>query len=425
MSWKSTKELCDFLHVTRSALIRRAEKEGWLSKYESLPKGGRHKLYDVPDGVIDPQTKLEQFQKPEEHEEPESVSAEVPALRDETIPDLRPKHNEPMHYQEQAHLRAQLCDAILEVLSRADSKTEAWKTIVEAYNDRRFMPELYVVEGHRGERTLRRWVRNYVKAGRDARSLIRKYTVAEATRKATETEQNFLLHLLLNPNRISIGSAIRKLKQMETLQKLESPSSERTLRRWCEEWRDSHKPEWNLLRNGKKSLKETGILSVLRSDDIEVGDVWVADGHKLAFDILDPATGKPRRMTMIMFFDWASRYPVGASLAVSEDSQHILLALRNSIMHWGGKPKYVYLDNGKAFRSKLFNKQWERRDLSKELAGIFPRLGIGVVFAKAYNARVRRWSSGSSELKLRYCTIASARFLRSKIPRATTLISAT
>ena len=146
---------------------------------------------------------------------------------------------------------------------------------------------------------------------------------------------------------------------------------------------------------------------------------------ELILEALDPATGKPRRMTMIMFFDWASRYPVGASLAVSEDSQHVLLALRNSIMHWGGKPKYVYLDNGKAFRSKLFNKQWERRDLSKELAGIFPRLGIGVVFAKAYNARVRRWSSGSSELKLRYCTIASARFLRSKIPRATTLISAT
>jgi len=389
MNWMTCSELQDMLSVSRPTAVKIAREKGWESRYETLPQGGRRKLFAVPEERTETPTEPEIAHDSEEDEQEESVSISVPALRDETIPDLRPKHNEPLHYQEQAHLRAQLCDAILEVLSSADSKTDAWKTIVEAYNDRRFMPELYVVEGHRGERTLRRWVRNYVKAGRDARSLIRKYTVAEATRKATETEQNFLLHLLLNPNRISIGSAIRKLKQMETLQKLESPSSERTLRRWCEEWRDSHKPEWNLLRNGKKSLKETGILSVLRSDDIEVGDVWVADGHKLAFDIIDPATGKPRRMTMIMFFDWASRYPVGASLAVSEDSQHVLLALRNSIMHWGGRPKYVYLDNGKAFRSKLFNKQWEKHDLSKELEGIFPRLGIGVVFAKAYNARAK------------------------------------
>ena len=139
----------------------------------------------------------------------------------------------------------------------------------------------------------------------------------------------------------------------------------------------------SVYRLAKKRGWETKLVA------IHGGDVWVADGHKLAFDIIDPATGKPMRMTMIMFFDWASRYPVGAALAQSEYSQHVLLALRNSIMHWGGRPKYVYLDNGKAFKSKLFNKQWEKHDLSKELEGIFPRLGIGVAFARAYNARAK------------------------------------
>ncbi len=90
-----------------------------------------------------------------------------------------------------------------------------------------------------------------------------------------------------------------------------------------------------------------------------------------------------------MFFDWASRYPVGASLANSEDSEHILMALRNGILHWKGRPKYVYLDNGRAFKSKLFHQNWEKHNLEEELCGIFPRLDISAVFAKAYNARAK------------------------------------
>jgi len=52
-------------------------------------------------------------------------------------------------------------------------------------------------------------------------------------------------------------------------------------------------------------------------------------------------------------------------------------------------PKYVYLDNGKAFRAKLFHERWEEHDLNKELGGIFPRLNIGVRFAESYNAKAK------------------------------------
>ena len=78
-----------------------------------------------------------------------------------------------------------------------------------------------------------------------------------------------------------------------------------------------------------------------------------------------------------MVFDWASRYPVGASLAFTEDSQHIQTAFRNAFLntsHWylqtdaeeydkpatfAFVPEAVYLDNGKAFRAKLFHESWE------------------------------------------------------------------
>jgi putative transposase len=80
---------------------------------------------------------------------------------------------------------------------------------------------------------------------------------------------------------------------------------------------------------------------------------------------------------------------VGASLAFTEDSHHIQVAFRNGFLNWGALPKRIYLDNGKAFKSKLFHEQWDDHDLELELGGIFPRLGINVVFAKSYNAKAK------------------------------------
>ena len=147
---------------------------------------------------------------------------------------------------------------------------------------------------------------------------------------------------------------------------------------------------WTQARHGSKAVAEDIVKTIHRDNNLlNVGDVWVADGHTLAFDIINPKTGKAQRMTMIMVMDWASRYPVGASLAFTEDSQHIQLAFRNGFLNWGAVPKYVYLDNGKAFRSKLFNEKWQEHDLSSDLAGIFPRLGIQVAFAESYNAKAK------------------------------------
>ena len=147
---------------------------------------------------------------------------------------------------------------------------------------------------------------------------------------------------------------------------------------------------WTQARLGSKAVAEDIVKTILRDNSLlNVGDVWVADGHTLAFDIINPKTGKAQRMTMIMVIDWASRYPVGASLAYTEDSQHVQLAFRNAFLNYGGVPKYVYLDNGKAFRSKLFNEKWQEHDLSHELSGIFPRLGVQVAFAESYNAKAK------------------------------------
>ena len=315
--------------------------------------------------------------------------------------DLTPVEEERLLYKEEAQLYGRFCQEVIRRLYGAESKVLAWKRITSDYNGKRLVPELYNLKGPRKERALREWLRIYHETNFDMYALIHKSKGKYKERKISYQEQQYLLHLLLNPNRIKIGSAITNLKQMSRNRIIESLANERTLRRWCEEWAARHPAEWHQARDGSKFVSENVIKSIMRDDStLEVGQVWVADGHILSFDILNPQTGRAQRMTMIMVMDWASRYPVGASLAFTEDSQHILTAFRNGFINCAQiadnnsgtmavLPKYVYLDNGKAFRAKLFHERWEEHDLNKELGGIFPRLNIGVRFAESYNAKAK------------------------------------
>lgn len=325
----------------------------------------------------------------------DSIAPEAPSYlykeRDTNqLLDLTPREDIPFRHSEKAKLMATFCDQVITRLDNCSSKVEEWKQITLEYNNKMLLPELYELRGKRKERCLRHWVQTYQLHNQDMYALVPKYETGMKARKVTYFEQHYLLNLLLNPNKIKIGSAISSLKSHAVLKLCESPTDERTLRRWCEEWKADHAAFWHQARLGSKYVAEHIVKTIQRDNSVlNVGDVWVADGHTLAFDIINPATGKAQRMTMILVLDWASRYPVGASLAMTEDSQHIQTAFRNGFLNWGAMPKHVYLDNGKAFKSKLFNERWDAHDLSKELGGIFPRLNIGVAFAESYNAKAK------------------------------------
>ncbi len=304
--------------------------------------------------------------------------------------DLRPQQHIPYKKTQEAKLMASFCQIALSRLDDCDSKIDEWQLITQEYNQKILLPELYALRGKRDERSLRRWVQNYQNSDNDMYALVRKTDPNGKTRKVTYFEQNYLINLLLNPNKIKIGSAITILKGYARLGLCESPSDERTLRRFCEEWLRDNPAISGQARQGSKFVAEHIVKTIMRDSSLlKVGDVWVADGHTLAFDIINPQTGKAQRMTMIMVFDWASRYPVGASLALTEDSQHIQAAFRNGFLNWGALPKFVYLDNGKAFKSKLFHEKWENHNLETELGGIFPRLKIEAAFAESYNAKAK------------------------------------
>jgi len=343
----------------------------------------------------------------EEQVEPEVIEPEtvedtvlpVPLLRSsipyiekdtQTYLDLRPKDYISHRYAEEAKLFGQFCTTVQDRLNTCDSKTTEWLRITEEYNNKLLVPELYNIVGKRNERAIRGWMHRFINNDQDMYAMLHKGKNKNKGRKVTYLEQSFLLSKLLGPNNIKIGSAIQSLKTAARLNLCESPTSVPTLKRWCLDWEKEHPAEWAQARKGSKYVSEHILKTILRDDSVlKVGQVWVADGHTLAFDVINPKTGKPVRMTLIMIMDWASRYPVGASLAVTEDSQHILTAFRNGFLNWGALPEYVYLDNGKAFKSKLFHEDWNKHDLEKEFSGIFPRLNIGVAFAESYNAKAK------------------------------------
>ena len=118
---------------------------------------------------------------------------------------------------------------------------------------------------------------------------------------------------------------------------------------------------------------------------LDVGDILVADGHKLAFQVINPFTGKPCRATLVGFLDWKSTALVGYEIMLEENTQCIASALRNAIINLDMIPKIVYQDNGRAFRAKYFTDDKGFGELG--FYGLYAKLGIETVFARPYNAR--------------------------------------
>lgn len=325
-------------------------------------------------------------------------------------PDLSKDTNLPMRRLKEAKLLGHFCSVVLNRLRDCESRPEEWKQIVLDYNSGLLVPELYQMRDKSCERPIRTWIEQYLQSDYNMFAHVHSNWNTTRKRKITEIESQILLSMLLHPNRIKIGSAIKLLKAQARLGYFESRSSIPTLRRWCQDWMNANPAIWNQARMCSKFVAEHIIKTIHRDSSLlKVGDVWVVDGHKLAFDVLDSKTRKAKRMMLILVLDWASRYPVGASLAFTEDSQHILVAFRNGFLNtaqWQDSecntnfseevnqpfaflPRYVYLDNGKAFKSKLFHDKWENHDLAKKLGGIFPKLKIEAVFAESYNTKAK------------------------------------
>lgn len=202
----------------------------------------------------------------------------------------------------------------------------------------------------------------------------------------TDEEIKIFMGLLLHPNRICIGKAIALTKYKLKEQGQSFIPADITFRRYAKWFKDNNYDKWVLVRDGEKALSDKVEPYIKRDASLlDVGDILVADGHKLAFQVINPFTGKPCRATLVGFLDWKSTALVGYEIMLEENTQCIASALRNAIINLDMIPKIVYQDNGRAFRAKYFTDEKGFGELG--FYGLYAKLGIETVFARPYNAR--------------------------------------
>ena len=201
----------------------------------------------------------------------------------------------------------------------------------------------------------------------------------------TDEEIKIFMGLLLHPNRICIGKAIALTKYKLKEQGQSFIPADITFRRYAKWFKDNNYDKWVLARDGEKALSDKVEPYIKRDASLlDVGDILVADGHKLAFQVINPFTGKPCRATLVGFLDWKSTALVGYEIMLEENTQCIASALRNAIINLDMIPKIVYQDNGRAFRAKYFTDDKGFGGLG--FYGLYAKLGIETVFARPYNA---------------------------------------
>lgn len=284
--------------------------------------------------------------------------------------------------------RLDLLNQWKEFRRKSDNKLQADYDFVNLHNTSN--SHLFEILGKISRGTLHRW-KNILNGTEDYTKLIPQYRYAKVDEYRTcltDEEIKIFMGLLLHPNRLCIGKAIAFTKYKLQQQGQSYIPADITFRKYANWFKKNNYDKWILARDGEKALSDKVEPYIKRDASLlEVGDILVADGHKLAFNVINPFTGKPTRATLVGFLDWKSTALVGYEIMLEENTQCIASALRNSIINLDMIPKVIYQDNGRAFRAKYFTDDKGFTELG--FNGLYAKLGIETVFARPYNARAK------------------------------------
>lgn len=288
-----------------------------------------------------------------------------------------------------ANFRLNIVLALIKFRKKYSIKKQADSDFLDLYNSGLYLPKAYKFIGSISLGTLHRWLRKYEKY-ESAECLQPNYKYSkqgEYNSILNDEMKQILLTLLLHPSRYNYGKAIKLTKEILKKRGYEQLPCDLSFKRYAENFRKNSYAEWVLRREGMKAYHDKVEPYIERDiSKIEVGDVIVADGHVLNFQVINPFTGRPTRATLVGFLDWKSTALVGYEIMMTESTQCIASALRNAIINLGLIPKVVYQDNGKAFKSRFFQNVDFEEDLFN---GVYANLNMHSVFAKPYNARAK------------------------------------
>lgn len=406
----SAKELLGLglatLPGTERSIARRAEQENWSFSWQTV-QGGPRKMYRA-------------------HILPDYVRKAI--LAKEEIDALVPVSPQPLPQDEavsesqtqKALLKADLLRLYMQALATAPwgNKDKARTDFLAAYNSGIAYPQIFAALGEINWKTIEGWKIRVKKSNGNTFQLAdRRGSCRKGKSGLTETQTDILLRCALHPNKPRTAEAIRMAHSIMRTKGISNGHSEATYRRWLQDWASRNYHIWVFNREGAKAWNDKCAFYISRDYRlINVGDVVVADGHTLNFEVINPWTGKPKRMTLICFLDMKSGIPLGWEIMPTEDTSSISSALRRAILRLGKIPKVVYLDNGRAFKSRFFQgTNFEEAGF----AGLYERLGIKTIFAWPYHGQsktVERFFGSFAELE-RWCPTYTGTSIENKPPR--------
>lgn len=360
VDWITTKELAEIKGISERAVRKSIAKNKYVIRKSS-------KSYEI---LV---TSLE-----------ESVRKKVTERREKSTALVPINYVVPEEQKKLALAKYDLIKNWDKFRNEKTNKTQAGKDFLDAYNNNCLCKNLFVSIGKVAIGTIYEWHKKLREYNDDWHSLINNYTFGAKTTKTllTEAEKSELLKNLLHPNQLNIGKAIKYTKMALKGKGYKNLCCDLTYRRFANNYKAEHYDVWVEAREGNKALHDKVLPYITRDvSKLEVGDVIIGDGHRLAFFVKNPYTGNPVRPTLVAYQDWKSGGFVGFEIMLEENTQCIASALRNSIINLGKVPKFVYQDNGKAFKAKYF--------IENGISGLFTNLGIQPIYAKPYNAKAK------------------------------------
>jgi len=285
--------------------------------------------------------------------------------------------------KKKALAKADLVRFYTEALAKALNKEQARIGFMHAYKAGAWQ-DIYSQIGDVSWKSIERW-KVQLDRSRDAFLLADKRGLAlKGECSLTEDMQMAVLRLALHPNRVRISTCITMAREMLTATTFEQVPSTATFRRFLAKFEAVNRDVWVFCREGVKAWNDQVAMYISRNLwALQVGDILVADGHRLNFQTIHPETGKACRMTVVVWYDMASNFALGWEVAPEENIQVIAAAMRRALLRLGKPARIAYLDNGRAFKGTHFTGTLEQSGI----AGLFQRIGMQTIFAWAYHGQ--------------------------------------
>ncbi|MCP3923027.1 MAG: hypothetical protein GY714_10615 [Desulfobacterales bacterium] len=377
--------------VSLRSVERRAQSEGWLYlEGKGRGKNGIVRKYMVIRLPVDVRNVIAVFFK--KAKEVVKVEPQITA----PVKGKKPVKKVLRVQKEKAYLKTELAKAYVKSIDSAKygQKAKAKKIFFMSYNlgEAGTFPDIYREVGETNEKTLSAWKTKLENNNWDPECLVdnRGYYL-KGKREVTKQQAEVILTLVRSQYNTPGKPKLELIRQCVAVMRekdIETNLSETTYLRWLKEWIEYNYDQWVFWRHGEKGLNDKVIPPLSRDyDKLEVGDILVADGHVLNFEMINPYTGKPKRMMLVAFSDFKTGFICGWEIMPTENIDSISVALRRSILRLGKMPKCVYMDNGRAFKATYFT--GVKNFNQTKLPGLYRKLGIAVMTAKPYHGQAK------------------------------------